>query len=530
MCDLAINKSASGSFTVGTEGVYTISVTNAADSNDPATGITVTDQLPNELIYVSAEGNGWTCGYNTSNRTVTCTRPGPLAAGAAAPDITLKVIVGDALSVTNTATVTVSSDMLDIYTANNSKSVTTPVSGSTPPSSGNKPLYLYDSSTLKLSRTPMGISTNYVTIAKGGNTASWNLSPVLPSAVTINSGTQNIQGHLRLSTNNNGTYSIPITLRCGTTPVASVTMSCDLNGTVKDCPFNLPPTTYTCPKDSYWGLDVTNNRNVFLFAADVRVWPTPSANNYSYVNLPSKSVISVDSIGIYNNSYLNGGSVVTSVSPGNTVYIRAMVSDPFGAYDINGAIDGVTVTLTPPPPGTSVKYNMVPTSYSTSASKLYEYGPYTVPTGGGSLGDWNVAVEAKEGTEGTVKDTSSAKMPVVIANLTIMKTADKPTGKVNSGVGEIITYTITVTNNGTGPASNAIVTDPVPTYTTYVANSTRMNGGPPPSITVAGDGATSPLIAGLLVDDNTSRGAGVAATGILPAGKSATITFKVTVN
>jgi len=49
-------------------------------------------------------------------------------------------------------------------------------------------------------------------------------------------------------------------------------------------------------------------------------------------------------------------------------------------------------------------------------------------------------------------------------------------------------------------------------------------------ITVAGDGSTLPLIAGLLIDNNSGRAAGVAATGILPAGGVATIVFQVTVN
>jgi uncharacterized repeat protein (TIGR01451 family) len=108
-----------------------------------------------------------------------------------------------------------------------------------------------------------------------------------------------------------------------------------------------------------------------------------------------------------------------------------------------------------------------------------------------------------------------------LAVLTIVKSAN-PTPSVTSG--QVITYTMIVTNTSDGRATNSIVTDPVPTYTTYVANSTRLNG-----ITVAGDGATSPMIAGLLIDNNNSRTPGAAATGVMPAGATATITFQVTV-
>lgn len=106
-------------------------------------------------------------------------------------------------------------------------------------------------------------------------------------------------------------------------------------------------------------------------------------------------------------------------------------------------------------------------------------------------------------------------------SLSIAKAADK----TNAKPGETITYTITVQNtHATAAASNVTVTDPVPTYTSYVANSTRLNG-----ITVSGDGATSPLSGGLSIDANASRTAGAAASGTLNAGETATITFSVSV-
>jgi hypothetical protein len=69
------------------------------------------------------------------------------------------------------------------------------------------------------------------------------------------------------------------------------------------------------------------------------------------------------------------------------------------------------------------------------------------------------------------------------------------------------------------------VTDPVPTYTTYQAGTTKLNG-----ILVNDVAGVSQLVSGLLVDDNASRTSGTQGTGILPAGKSATITFQVKVN
>jgi mucin-19 len=67
--------------------------------------ITVTDNLPNGLTFVSGTGTGWTC--SAVGQMVTCTSATVIAAGASASAITLVVSVGPAAapSVTNTATV-----------------------------------------------------------------------------------------------------------------------------------------------------------------------------------------------------------------------------------------------------------------------------------------------------------------------------------------------------------------------------------------------------------------------------------------
>lgn len=115
---------------------------------------------------------------------------------------------------------------------------------------------------------------------------------------------------------------------------------------------------------------------------------------------------------------------------------------------------------------------------------------------------------------------------VITTVLSPLVTISKTVGSATAKPGDTIDYTITVTNtHATAAVTNVTVIDPVPAYTTYVANSTRLNG-----ITVAGDSALSPLVAGLLVDADGSRAAGVAATGNLPGLGVAVITFQVTVD
>jgi uncharacterized repeat protein (TIGR01451 family) len=106
--DLALSKSHMGDFTVGINGVYTLTVTN--DGTGATTGtITVTDTLPAGLTFVSGAGAGWACA--AMGQSVTCTNPGPLAP-AARSTITLTVGV-DAVAVpgvTNTARVATPGD------------------------------------------------------------------------------------------------------------------------------------------------------------------------------------------------------------------------------------------------------------------------------------------------------------------------------------------------------------------------------------------------------------------------------------
>jgi large repetitive protein len=101
---LTLTKHHQGNFMVGQQGTYLLTVTNPGPTATPGP-ITITDQLPNGLTYVSAAGPGWTC--NASGQTVTCVRPGELAVGAAS-SVTVTVLVGSAAvpSVLNTATAT----------------------------------------------------------------------------------------------------------------------------------------------------------------------------------------------------------------------------------------------------------------------------------------------------------------------------------------------------------------------------------------------------------------------------------------
>ena len=104
--DLQLSKTHAGSFTAGSNGVYTLVVNNTLGAAPTAGVITVTDTLPAGLTFVSATGTTWTCAHAAG--VVTCTSSAVIAAGAiSANPITLTVAVGPTAvpNVTNAATV-----------------------------------------------------------------------------------------------------------------------------------------------------------------------------------------------------------------------------------------------------------------------------------------------------------------------------------------------------------------------------------------------------------------------------------------
>lgn len=109
---------------------------------------------------------------------------------------------------------------------------------------------------------------------------------------------------------------------------------------------------------------------------------------------------------------------------------------------------------------------------------------------------------------GNVGQPVERSFTVAVATLTLTKSASVST----AARGDVISYTITCSNNSQAVALGVRVTDPIPANSAYVSGSTRLNGNPVP------DQGSQPAVA-----------AGVN-VGSLAAGASATITFDVTVS
>ena len=347
------------------------------------------------------------------------------------------------------------------------------VSGSAIPGSGNKLLYLYDGTSIpnfKLSRTrPSGLTGSALVTARGGSQI-WALDPALSGNVTTLGNTVPVTLWLTNTSNQERTRSIEVRLACSSAPA---TYASYVNTNLSTP--NTPPRSYTfdltgnlpmtCATGDSWQLTVYNRTG--NNGRDIRVYAMSGANN-SYVDLDSQNVINVDSITFHTDSYANGGgSTVTSLAAGSQVWIQSTVSDPFGSYDINANPPTTlpTVTLTDAAGASVVTSAMTEIgALTTTGTKTFEYGPYTIPSAGPG-GAWTARVDAAEGTEGTVSDYGLGSLTVILPMpmLMIMKSAS--TG--NASPGDAITYSVTVLNSGSGSASQVHLDDDLSSYTAW---------------------------------------------------------------
>ena len=466
--DLAISKSHVGVFNEGQVGTYTLGVSNNASASTEIGPITVTDTLPAGLTYVSATGTGWACGAVGQN--ITCTHPGPLTAGASLPNITLDVSASSAAvpSVTNTATVTGISP--DSNLADNSSSDLTVVVGSPAITPGNKPLYLYSTPANNLSRAPPVAAQPNVRIRKNVNpSVTWTIVPVTQAPLVIDGNVATIPTVLVLRKGGtSGSFvsrTIQVTLSTSLGVIGTNTQTVALNGTPTPFTFPVPiAADIPLPAGSIISATVTNvtpGPNNYAF----RVFPVSGGIN-SRVELTSETVVNVDSVQFFDAPF-PGGAAVGSFLPGATAYVRAVVSDPFGSFDITGA----TVTILDAN-SNPVVTNAAMTQVADSGidTKTYEFAQIVAAP----LGTWTAIVTANEGTEGIVSDNEANTFnvggtPDIILLKTSQVIADglgntAPLAKAIPGA--TVQYTLNATNQGNGATdANVIVDDPVPANT-----------------------------------------------------------------
>ncbi|MZR63246.1 proprotein convertase P-domain-containing protein [Alcanivorax sp. DP30] len=358
-----------------------------------------------------------------------------------------------------------------------------------PPATGNKPLYLYSNN--DLSRVPTAANQAEITF-NAGISRSWTLTPALQSSLDLNTAGGQIPVTLYLRRNGNygGSFQRDMTLTIAGSAsgvIGTTSTSISMDGTSTAYTINVPITgASTLVSGEAITFTFTNNTSG---QRGILLDPSDGANNRSLINLPSNTVINIDSIQVYDQSYATNPAAtpVSSIQPGQTAYIRALISDPFGSFDISSA----TIDLTDPASTLQVDDGAMTLVFDSGTNTgLYEYAfnvsPFVVQ------GEWQFSVTGNEGTEG-VFHTDYIDFPIVAPPaLSVVKTASV----ASASPGDPVTHFITVTNSGSGPASNVHLSDNLSPFTTLNTGSFSCSSGCPgsgvtlgtPSYTMDGGG------------------------------------------
>ncbi|MED4447153.1 cell surface protein [Bacillus cereus] len=189
-----------------------------------------------------------------------------------------------------------------------------------------------------------------------------------------------------------------------------------------------------------------------------------NATNITFTDLiPDGTTFIPNSVTINGSTHIgldpNTGITIGSIAPNNSISIAFQV----------------TATSTP---------NQNPVANSATASYTF-------------IADPNAPIVSRNVTSNTVFTTINT------ANILSLKQVDKSFSRI----GDTLTYTVVLTNNGNSSAQNVIFTDTVPSVTTFIANTFSINGVPQ-------SGA------------DPSNGVNI---GTITAGTTVTVSFQVTV-
>jgi len=465
--DLEIQMSHSNTFSEGVAGNYEIVVSNLGTDTEPGP-VVVSNTLPTGLIYGSFSGTGWTENIISSTE-VNWTHSGPVNAGNSLPTLIITMVPNSNAVPTITNTVSVTASGTDTVLSNNTDSDVTTVMGA---DAGNKPLYLIPSQ--ELNRT-MDTNLEETRIRGDNRSETWTLSPLLAKDLKLASGSHPIYLNIERNRRTNTRYIIvtltattsSVTTTIGSSGLLPVNIATDGDAGITNILFNvIISSSVTIPAGSSIEMTVNNDsgaRNRAIIIHSI------SGSVNSRVELNSETVIEIDSFNTYDATFSSGGSIPSSFLPGDTVYLRTTISDPFGSYDISDATidiinpNGITVI-------SDMQMNME--DDSGLAEKTYEY---TFDTTGQLSGVWSARITALEGTENIVTDVETISFAVTqpMPDLTVLKSvmtiSDPVNGSVNPKAipGAVVSYSIIITNTGPVAVDNNtfIITDSLPSNT-----------------------------------------------------------------
>ncbi len=428
--DLTIAKTHTDHFSQGQTGAtYTISVRNAGGAGTSG-AITVTDALPSGLTATAFTGSGWTCTLSP----LACTHGDAIAAGTGAPALTLTVDVApDApASLTNTATV---SGGGDVNAGNNTAADPTTI-GAGPD--------------LTIAKTHAGNftqgqtgATYTITVTNAGNTptsGTVTVTDTLPAGLT--------------ATGLNGTAwsctVAPLACTYGD-PLAAGAVAPTLTLTVDVAPNAPASVTNTAAVSGGSDVNPANNTatNITTIGAgpDLTVTKT-HPGNFTQGQIGATYTIAVTNSG---NSPTSSPVTVTDTLPGGLTATGLSGSGWNCTLGTLTCTHGDSIAAGASAPPLTLTVNVAATAPASVTN--------TATISGG--GDVNPA-------NNTATDLTSITPVALVPDLRVTKShaGDFFVGQQGA------TYTVSVTNAGTGPTSGDVtVEDPVPQGLTPVSGS-----------------------------------------------------------
>jgi uncharacterized repeat protein (TIGR01451 family)/fimbrial isopeptide formation D2 family protein len=456
---------------------YTITITESAGGQ--ARDVSLTDDVPDDVTF-----GGF---VSLPAGAVGLFAAAPAGANANGVVNVTAINVPASSSVTVVFDVTVMPGTLPGTEINNTASLDNPngpendpaapvvvVNPSLVPSAGTKFVYLHRTSAgvRSLSRVvPTSADTNE-TVANGAPD-DFTITPALQTEFSISADPIPVRLWLTRS-GNPGARNV--TLRLTSSSGFSTTVSPSITPPSSSTRptmflFSLPNgTARTFPAGTTFTLRVTNGGN-----NNITIWPDGNGGpgNNSRIEFPATTVINVDDIATYSAAF-NGGAAQTTFYPGANVFVRALISDPFGSFDI----DSARITIIDPANVTRVNNQLMTAQVApatcdsqSAATCIFQY-QYSLPASP-TLGAWTVRITGYEGTEGMVTDLGVGSFMVALPQpaLTILKTSTVLSDPVNNTTNPkripraVVRYDVSVTNSGPGTvdAGTLVITDSIPT-------------------------------------------------------------------
>jgi uncharacterized repeat protein (TIGR01451 family) len=407
--DLSINKTGPVSVAPGQSITFTINFTNGGASD--ATNTTISDPTPVGVAFISNSG--------------ACATPfpcnvGTLAAGQSGSITSTYTVPANYTGATVVNTATISSDINDPSTGNNTSAATVAIS---------------QQSDLSINKSGPPSATPGAPVVY--NITVTNLGPSAAANVTVSDPTP---AGLTFGSNSGAcTSAFPCTIG---------TLNAGQSATIVTT-FNVPP--------SYANTSITNTATVSSAAVDAN-----SGNDSSTVITPVTAQADVQVTKSGPATTTVGSNVVYTVTVANNGPLAAanvFVNDPTPTGLIfisnSGACSGpypcALGTLSPLQSATiTTTYNVPPSYAGTTISNT--------ATASSSTFDANAANNSATAT--------TSLSGTLTADLKVTKK-----GPSNATENTIATFTIVVSNGGPNAAQNVVVSDPTPVGTTFVSNS-----------------------------------------------------------